>query len=170
MAETSQTYKTKVGIEQDAETIFVREDGNLKFYDTDFTGQELKDMLYTNNQKTEILTSGGKLSTVANLTPGVYYLRLSAGASNASAWLTSCSAGDEVKVFLREYSTESVLSVFISMSGCSLVGTHYSDLSSISLHTSDASAGWIVFHCYTAGEWSIMEKSGAHLIVEQSIS
>ena len=166
MSEIDSSYQPKVGLEQGADGFYMKEDGTFKFYDTDLTGTQLRNMLI---KKTEIKGSGAVLSVI-NLPKGYVVLKLVTGNSNASAWLPSCTAGDEMVVVLQNFAVESVLSVFISMSGCSLVGTQFSDLSSISLHTSAASAAWIKFKSFTNDEWSVVERSGQHLINEHSIS
>ena len=171
MTKRDGTYQnSKIGLPQGADRLDIDSDGLFDFFgEATVTGAILKKLLYTNNQKTIILSSTGVLSTI-NLSPGVKFLEMSSGASNTSAWLPSCNEGDEITVIMLYWSIESLCSVFISLSGCSLAGITFSDLSSVSLHTSDASAGWIKFKCFTDDEWSIVERSGAHLIVEQSIS
>ena len=63
---------------------------------------------------------------------------------------------------------ESVGSVFISMSGVSLVGTNVMDLSSISLHGSTNSMGYVKLLCTSDGEWSIVTSE--RLTVLQRVS
>lgn len=170
MSKSDSTYQnTKVQLPQGADRLSIDSDGYFDFYGDTVTGKILRDRLYNNHQKYITSTAAGALEST-NLTAGYYYLEMSSGASNASAWLPSCTEGDEITVFVMDWSTESVLSVFISLSGCSLAGIQFSDLSSISIHNSAASCGWIKFKCFTDDEWSIVERAGAHLMNEHSIS
>lgn len=161
MAEINVNYTTKVGIERGAETLFCREDGNFKFYDADVTGQQMKDLIYLPTQKSTIANSAGALSVI-NLPSeyGLLAFSLATAASNASAWLTSgVRIGQEM--ILMALNTNSVASIFISTSGCSVVGNMFADCSSISLHNSADSNGYIRLRCYTTDEWTIVERNGA---------
>jgi hypothetical protein len=74
-----------------------------------------------------------------------------------SAWLTSCVKGQKLHINLQRFlgTVESLCSVFISLSGVSLVGFEAADLSSISLHNSQASGGFIDLIATADNEWAI---------------
>jgi len=152
---------SKVGIEQGAEKLFVDSDGYFNFAGNDVTGQQLNELLYLQMQKSIIANSAGVLSVI-NLpsTYGLIQFSLATAASNASAWLTS---GPRVgqELILQMLTDNSVASVFISTSGCTIIGTRFGDISSITLHQSAASNGFIRLKCFTAGAWSIIERNGA---------
>jgi len=156
------TYpNSKVGIEQDAERLFVDSDGYFNFAGNDVTGQMLNDIVYLKTQKVNITTGAGVLSVI-NLpsTYGLIQFSAAAGATNASAWLTSDPrVGQELE--LQMLTDNSLASVFISTSGCTIVGTRFADVSSISIQQSVASNGFMRLRCYTAGAWSIIERNGA---------
>lgn len=156
------TYpNSKAGLEQGAERIFIDSDGYFNVASNDLTGQQLNDLLYLQTQKSIIANSAGALSVI-NLpsTYGLIQFSLATAASNASAWLTSSPrVGQEL--ILQMLTDNSVASVFISTSGCTIVGTRFVDCSSISLQQSAASNGFIRLKCFTAGAWSIVERNGA---------
>lgn len=162
MAGPDNTYpNSKVGLEQGATSLFCDADGYFRFANNQITGQYLNDMLYLRNQKLTIANSAGALSTI-NIPSayGIVVFSLATAASNASAWLTSDPRVGE-ELILRMVTDNSVASVFVSTSGCSIVGTRFVDCSSISLQQSAASNGYIRLRCYSAGEWSIVERNGA---------
>lgn len=136
-------------------------DGYLAFYDGNtITGDQLRTFLYTNQLYQVIAASAGKLSVINLPSGGTVIFSLSIGCSNMSAWLTSCLEGAKLFVTIRRngMTAESVGSVFISLSGVSLVGLSGQDLSSISLHNSDGSAGYIVFVAESDNEWAVVER------------
>ena len=174
MTKRDDTYQNaKVTLPQGADRLSIDSDGMLDFYGTTVTGALLKKFCYTNQIKYSVQGSAtgagaAQLSTV-NLRPGFNYLSPSVGASNASAWLPSCTIGDEITVVLRHGPLlESVLCVFIGLSGCSLVGGVFRDCSAVSIHTSQASHGWIRFRCFADNEWSIVDKANRQTVEQAS--
>lgn len=147
---------SKVYLKRDADRLCIDSDGYFDFFTTTVDGNTLKKMLYSNQQKTTIYSSNVVLSDPNLPQNGFVFLVLSVGCSNISAWLPACSAGDELTVVIHNYLVESVLSVFISLSGCSLVGQQYADLSNVGLHTSDDSAGILRLKSFSDGEWSVV--------------
>ena len=174
MTKRDDTYQNaKVTLPQGADRLSIDSDGMLDFYGSTVTGALLKKFCYTNQIKYSVQGSAtgagaAQLSTV-NLRPGFNYLSPSIGASNASAWLPSCTIGDEIFVALRHGPLlESVLSVLIQLSGCSLVGQIFRVCSAVTLHTSNLSAGWIRFRCFVDNEWSIVDCANRQ-VIEQSV-
>lgn len=170
MTKANDTYQnSKVTLLQGGDALSIDSDGYLDFFSTQVAGDVLKKILYTNHIKYSVLTSataGGaaQLSTV-NLRCGYNFLSPSVGASDASAWLPSCTIGDEIVVVIRQgVEIESVISIFISTSGCSIAGGVFTDLSSISLHTSQLSSGWIKFKCFVDDEWAVIDRSTRQVV------
>lgn len=149
---------SKVGIEQDAERLFVDSDGNFNLAGSDVDGNDLKVRLYGNMQATVIINSAGVLSTV-NIPSyhGLIIFSIADAASNASAWLTSCFKGQELIIMTR--GAGSTGSVFISMSGPTCYGFASGAISSIDIMNSAASAGFIRLIATDDDEWSVVEMN-----------
>lgn len=173
MAEQSNTYITKVGVDQGAETIFVREDGNMKFYDTDFTGQQLKNFINANLTNTIIINSAGVLSAAADGTSppilpsqhGYIFLSLADAASNASARLGSGKEGEVLVIQGRGGGSVASVIVFCSghtsgISGVTVIGTLSGGLSSFKLDFSSNSYPMIKLLCTADGSWAVIDKVG----------
>ena len=162
MSETNATYQPKVGIEQDADKVYIREDGYMKFFDQDLTGAQLKYLIWSKAYQTTIINSAGVLSTLNLPSVGVVLFSIADAASNASAWLTSTSAivGTEMMLLMRGAGVAA--SIFVSLSGVNLVGLGSGALSSLRLHMSATtiSNAYVKLLCTAADTWSIMDKRG----------
>jgi len=165
MTKRDDTYQnSKVALPQGGDRLTIDSDGYLDFYSTEVAGSLLKKFLYTNHIKYSVQTTAAVLSVV-NLRVGVNFLAPSVGGSNMSAWLPSCTIGDEITVMLGHGPlVESVLSLYISTSGCSILGQVFRDASGVSLHTSNLSTGWIKFKCFVDGEWAIVARAGRQVV------
>jgi len=170
MSKNDSTYQnTKVQIPQGADRLSIDSDGYLDFFGTTVTGDILKKLLSSNQAQTIIRASNTVLS-VSNLPQnGLVFLRVSETGSNISAWLPACSVGDELTVAIQNFLVESVISVFISTSLCSIVGLEFSDVSNIGLHTSAGSDGILKLKCFTDSEWTVIGGDQSKF-VEHSIS
>lgn len=162
MAVTDASYQTDVGIERGGSKLFVRETGYFKFYDQDLTGEQLKYLVWSKTNQTTIINSAGVLSTVNLPSCGVVFISAADAASNASAWMTSTSAviGTEMFILLRGAGV--AVSVFVSLSGVTLVGLGSGNLSSLKLHMSATTVSNAFVHllCTAASTWSIIDKRG----------
>ena len=162
MAEQDSTYQPKVGFGQDNDGLYVREDGEFKFFDIDLTGAELKYLIWSKTYQTVIANTAGVLSVVNLPSAGVVMFSIAAAASNASAWMTSTSAivGTEMILMLRGAGV--VGSIFVSMSGVTVLGLHSAGLSSLKLHNSVAavSQAYVKLLCTATDTWSVMDKRG----------
>ncbi len=157
MAKADSTYQnTRVQIPQGGDRISIDDDGLFDFFGNTVTGDAAKKVLRDNPACVVVTTAGAILSSPNLPQNGLVILQLSVGCSNASAWLPACSVGDKLRIVLRNYLLESLLSVRISTSGCTIVGLTLSGVSRIGLHTSADSAGWIDLACVTAGVWSVV--------------
>lgn len=104
----------------------------------------------------------GVLSVINLPSAGFIIFSMSDAASNASAWMTSMTGIPGQRMILLIRGGQSAGSVFISMSGVSVVGTLSGDLSSFSLQQSatHVSQGYVELLCTAADEWSIVNFRG----------
>lgn len=172
MTKRDSTYQnTKVGFPQGADRLDIDDDGLFDFFgQATVRGDILKKFLYDNHQKTVILTSALILSTVNLPQNGFVLLNLSVSVVNASAWLPACSVGDELRIGILAYALNSLNSVYISTSGCTIVGLEYSGVSNIGLNTSVASVGTqpiLTLKCFDDGVWTVIGASPKQLITER---
>lgn len=168
--ETDKSYQAKIGIEQGAERLFVREDGEFKFFDESVTGEELKYLVWSKTFQTVICNSAGVLSVVNLPSCGtVIFSIVNTAMSNGSACLTSTSAvvGTEMLLLLRGVGNNA--KVHVTFSGVSVRGRLASnDLSSIELYGSTNSTASMKMVCTGSSEWSVME--GNESVVENAES
>ena len=71
MAEISTTYQSKVGREQGGDRFYMKEDGEFKFYDTDWDGKALRNVLASLYGFTAFGASGVFVSGPVNMS--IYY-------------------------------------------------------------------------------------------------
>ena len=166
MAEISATYQPKVGSEQGGDKLYIKEDGEFKFYDTDVTGLQLRNSLalFTNGEK-DVLLSGTNTviaTSCINLVSNYAYYKISL-ASNATAlsfYLTSCVVGQEVYLRCVGGSTAYSGVVHLLVSGCGING--YSTSTTSFVMTAVAgSAPFVHLRCVTANQWTVLETRGA---------
>lgn len=130
-----------------------------------------KDMVRVVHSRNDTLTItpaalSVKLTGYENLPYNIKFVTIvgSTAMSKASFWLTSCSAGAEV--YLRVVGditggwTNNNTSVYVSMSGCMLIGSVGDQLSSIELHTSAASDAMLHLIAPIDNVWAIIEQYG----------
>jgi len=117
-----------------------------------------------------VATSGAILSSPNLPDGGVLVISASNGGVDLSAWLPSCNAGAELLVLIRRNGNGDIStgSVYISLSGVSLVGLSHQDLSSISLHNSNGSAGFIRFFAASANEWAVIDRDISKVVERPS--
>ena len=163
MAKSDNTYQnTKVGYKSDG--FFMDDDGNFDFFGTGtLTGQQMRSLLYPKAQFSVIANSAGVLSAFNLPSAGYIIFSIADAASNASAWLTSAPSPGQTMILLMR-GLGSTGSVYISLSGVSLVGKITVNLSSISIQNSVGSSGWVELLCTAAGEWSILRYSPAGVV------
>lgn len=169
MAEISTNYQEKVGMEQGGDRFYMKEDGEFKFYDTDFTGAQLRNYFKALLNTTIIINSAGLVSANGGSAPpvipsnhGLIILSVADAASNASARLCSGKVGEVLVIRTRGGgSTGSVLLLLSGatdgFSGVSVMGYTSGGLSSIIMHNSATSQGYIKLQCFTAGTWEIID-------------
>lgn len=175
MAETDSGYNSDVGIEQGSDTIFVRDTGNLKFYDTDRTGIFMRNFMRSNYNLTlwsisnASLISGavntnGPNSGTPYLTPAYGYHRFELGivASKASLQITDALAGDMVVLdFQGLGSAASIVILQTGINSCSIYTARGSRVSSILVLAGANSLirPYMKMVSTTDGQWSIVESN-----------
>lgn len=163
MAKQDDTLQnSKVYFPHGADRLGVDSDGLFDFYGTTINGTNLRTYLYTNNQIQTIAASAGLLSVVNLPSGGAVFLSASVGCSNMSAWLTSCPVGAQLVIAWRQggMGGESVGSVYVSLSGVSLVGLTNQDLSAISIQNSAGSAGVLYLRAIADNVWAVQSMGG----------
>jgi len=163
MAKRDSTYQNaRVNLLQGGDYISIDSDGYLDFFGYSVTGIQAKNALYDRLQVSAIAT--GAVSTalsVLNQPKNTKYITISMTSTCISAlfWLTSCMAGEEAWIIVRSGSTASG-AVYLSTSGCSLVGWRGNALSGLTLNNSIASAPAVHLVCLTTNEWSVIGIRG----------
>jgi hypothetical protein len=135
---------------------------NLTTTSNPVSAAQMRAQLWNPAQFSIIANSAGALSVINLPSAGYIIFSIAQAASNASAWLTSMAGIPGQVMHLMMRGAGVVGSVYISMSGVSVVGTHSGDISSISLLNSVAteSMGYIKLLCTDTDEWSIVERRG----------
>lgn len=125
---------------------------------------QMRALLWNQTQFSIIANTAGVLSVTNLPSAGVIIFSLADAASNASAWLTSTGGipGQIMQLMVR--GGGSAASIYISMSGVSLVGTLSGDVSSFSLQTSATSNATIRLLLTDTSEWSIIDKSSGSVV------
>lgn len=169
MAEISSTYQEKVGMEQGGDRFYMKEDGEMKFFDTDFTGGQLKGFANPAFTKTIIINSAGVLSANGGSAPpvlpsngGLIILSIADAASNASARLASGKVGEVLTIITRGGGSAGSVLILVSgatsgISGVAVNGLMSGALSSIIIHNSAASQAYIKLQCMDAGTWEVVD-------------
>jgi len=167
MAEISATYQPKVGSEQGGDKLYIKEDGEFKFYDTDVTGLQLRNMLALSlNGEKDILLSGVNLvvaTSCINMVSNyiMYKVSFASNAANLSWFITSCVAGQEVYVRTVNGSAAAGSGgLHIETSGCSIAYLSGTGINSIFLSDAIGSSPFVHLRCFTDGQWTVLETRG----------
>lgn len=177
------TYQnSKVGMTQDADTVFVKSDGYFQTADVRTLGSKLKADIYATGRNVVIANSAGVMSTqvagesAAPVLPsyyGVIFLSFADAASNASARLPSAVPG--MFLTLRGRGAGSAYSIIIYGAGATsgiasadLIGSISGALSSIKMHGSAGSQPLLILYGTDDGKWAVMDKAGQ--VTEQGAS
>ena len=172
MAEIDGTYQAKVGREQGGDRFYMKEDGEFKFFDTDFTGIFVRGVLRSRKTfNTWSLASMATASTTdKTLTPAygiVMFIDLAA-AESAYVSLASAEVGDDLVFITRD--NVSNAEVTIGMSGTNTASLYNLSLVrcsalKFSLSTANGSC-FIRLRCFSAGVWSIIDHhQGDHSVL-----
>jgi len=161
MAEISTTYQSKVGREQGGDRFYMKEDGEFKFYDTDWDGKALRNVLASLYGFTAFGASGVFVSGPVNMS--IYYgtvrYSLPTGISLASLHFPSAWKGARLRLDCFSMVTDANVifraSVNSGTTGFSLIGKDGVVLSSINM----SAVGYAVLACYTENTWQIVESN-----------
>ncbi len=124
--------------------------------------QDIRAALYS--QGDAIVIGQGNPSdvlSIINQPANVKYITLSMTSTTVtgSFWLTSCSAGKEVFLYLGAGSTISG-EIQVSTSGCTIIGSVGVAIASFTLNNSTASAAGVHLIAFKDNEWSIVGERG----------
>jgi hypothetical protein len=133
----------------------------------DLAADDARRVLVSEQTGVEIQVSGGNsVFQTLNLPKNANYVTLYASASaiSASFWLTSCSEGRDVWLYLRGDSTGTFTNastqVDVSLSGCILLGSVGAAISGFEMHTSLASDCGVHLHAVRDNVWAIVSQFG----------
>lgn len=175
MSEIDNSYQPKVGIERPGDRLYMKEEGEFKFFDADYTGATLRNFFRSNFTGTlwglasVSLISGADVSTPPTLTPAYGYHRFKIGivASKASIDIRQASKGD-ILVFDMGLagSTASLEILQTGINSVSLFTTQGSRVSSIAFGANNDShlRPFLKMVCSEEAKWSVVEASGGALI------
>lgn len=176
MSEIDSSYQPAVGINQGADTIFVKDSGNLKFYDTDYDGEYMRNMMrsmYTvtlTSMSGSVALSGGgndqltQNSVIPKCEPcrGTHRFALSVSVTNGSWNINDAEKGDFLIVDGRDLqSTVSITIDQTSVNSASIYTLRGSRVSSILLlvNANSALRPYLKMVCSTDGQWSVAENN-----------
>lgn len=174
MAEQGQDYITKVGMDQGADVLFVREDGQLKFFDIDFSGLFMRNYIASSTMKgveftsvvlsnlnSQVASVGTIVAALSNSIPGGAWnfdLATTNSLFSMSCPIASGYSGCILKLLGHSVIGDAnVILLAGSVAGASLTGLGGTDLSSLNL-----SAGFFVeMHATGNSEWTIINRNGS---------
>lgn len=161
------TYNTLVYNERGGGTLVIQSAGVLEAAEQDVTGLDLRQALHSNLEAVEI--NPGAAATVLptkNLPKNIKMVTIYANSTvvSASFWLTSCSAGRDVWIFLRGDSlgtfTEASTQIDVSTSGCILLDSIGAAISGFEMHVSGASDCGIHLVAPLDNVWAVVGQFG----------
>jgi hypothetical protein len=145
-----QNNNTNIALEQGGDAFF--------FYQERVSAESLKALLYKKTQVQIVANSAGRLSTISIPDVGFVIFSLATAASNASAWLGGCIAGEEKVLYFR--TTGAVASVFISMDASVTLWGPIGLVSHIHAHGSAASNPVITLRGIADDTWAVVDTRG----------
>jgi len=153
-------YQAKVGRMQDADRMYLKEDGYLAFVDHEFSGAELRNWLKSQFQVCTIgNTIAGDVSMVPSLFSyayGYHMVSVPTGCSKMSMKLPLPSAGMYMCIDFANAVGNAVMSLHASgVAGVSVIRAGGSALTGFAIIAS-ARLGLI---CLTDGTWSVIESN-----------
>ena len=175
MTEIDNSYQTDVGMKQEAGLIFLKETGVLKFYDSDYTGEELRNFFRSANTQTlwslasVSLVSGADISTPPTLSPayGNHNFKVGILMSKGSIDIREAYKGDFLIIDgALMGSTASMEILQTGINSASLYTVQGSRISSILFLANDNSQirPRLKMVCSTDGQWSVVEANATTTI------
>jgi hypothetical protein len=165
------TYNTKVYLQQGGDRLFAISGGsvliesgaNFQLGGGNIAAEDARKILVSEFGAQTVITASSTKLSVINLPANVRTLIIS-GTSNlvsGSFWLTSVSAGREVLIMFPGASCSSVSThVLISCSGCTLLGSVGTSISTIGLYASGASMPMVMLRAVEDNVWAITAQAG----------
>jgi len=168
MAEISNTYQTDVGRQHGGGLFYMKEAGQFKFFDTDYTGLYLRNYFLSRKSVWKAELSAGAaddtmMSTHSRfLTPygTTMFSTLSTGDSKISWLLPVPSIGHFLKINFGIAAGNGTISIYAStagLAGVSLVDIDGTVLSQLMV-VAGAAGGSVLLLCEVAGQWSVIER------------
>jgi len=174
MAGPDNTYpNSKVGLLRGAQKIFVDSDGYFRAANTDYTGQQLKNVLDSRTGGVIIINSAGVLSdqgdgsypTILPSGNGVIFFSLADAASNASARLFSARDGNVLELMTRGGGSTCSIVIYCEdhtsgVDSAEVIGLLSGAISSIDMHGSAGSQAYVKLVSTSDGTWSVVDYRG----------
>ncbi len=165
MAEIDSSYQAKVGREQGGERFYMKEDGEFKFFDTDWTGKALRNFLGSFfTVPTVLIDSGTTIGGPLNLSLhyGTYHIIASTKMSLMSCNLPSAWVGAQLVLNGSGVEGDGNIIADASWVAGSMLGVDGTSLSSLNL----SAVFYAVLACATENIWQVMEASAS--VTEQA--
>jgi len=161
MAEIDNTYLAKVGFERGGDRLYMKEDGEFKFFDLDVTGTELRSFFRagskfnTWSQTSMALTSGAALALVPAY--GYHVIKDIAAAESAYMSLSTGKVGDELTLLVEGGVSNGLFTLGFS-GAVSLYDIAGAKQSSLLLQCSaDNGSVFVFLKCFTDDIWSVIQ-------------
>jgi hypothetical protein len=153
------SYQAKVGRVQGGNKFYMKTDGYFQFYNKELSGEQLQRQLADSIDR-QIIGQGATSTALSVVNyPGsiglVVFSMTSTMVTGAFAMVSGVKQGEEVILKVHSGSTASG-EVTVTFSGCSYVGLKGSDLNSVTLHNSVASAAYLHMKSYADDEWTVI--------------
>lgn len=163
MAEIDGSYQAKVGREQGGDRFYMKEDGEFKFFEEDYTGKFLNGIM--RSRKTfntwDVASMGTASGAKGLLTPAYGVVQIIDMAANESGYMSLASAeiGDDL-IFTAHNNTSNAV-VTIGMTAINTASLYNQSLVRcsalrFSLSTTNGSC-FVHLRCFTEGIWSVLE-------------
>lgn len=176
-------YQANVGRTQGGDQFYAKSSGYFNFYNTAYTGQELRNFFRSQYTLTVVLNSAGVLSAMTTSTPiltpgyGMFHFNLATAASNASCRLPVPEAGDMIVLDGKTMAVSASCMFLASnttlmggsgLAGVTIVGSLGVNLSAFALQRRTLASGWphIKLVCFTAGTWAVVESDWDEMCTE----
>ena len=164
MAEIDASYKAKVGRVQGGGMFYMKEDGQFKFFDNDYTGLELKRWFESFLATGHYGASGTTVSGPQQMSRyGAFHFTLATGLSLGNIYLPSAIKG--CRLFLNGISIVGDGNMIVDAStggglaGVSLLSALGTALSSVNM----SAVSQLELRCYTENVWSVYDAGSCTL-------
>lgn len=159
MAEISESYIAKVGREQGGDRFYMKEDGEFKFFDTDWEGKSLRNFIGSFFVGATYGGSGTGLSGPVQLSRNYGYYHYSLGTSTSLGSINLPSAWKGARLVIDGTSMVGDANIIAdgSLLGDSLIAKNGVALSSLNI----SATGIAVLFCAAEGVWTVAEANAS---------